>query len=241
MKRIIFTINLFLCVALTTHGQSDLDLAGGIGLSGPMLSASYQFHSKWSVGSSVSYLHLKGATQTTLSGQSVNINAFLNFVQVGFFGKYHPMVKYDSHEFGKKSFFISRNSFYLKSGVFLRNKPVLSISSTFSEPLKVGDLTLTPDQTGKVDVFLMTGNIMAYAGMGLTLTTPIKRFKIGMEVGSFYHGKPKVVMEASGALQHNSRNQEQLQRNLSFIQILPQIQIDFIYQLKKFKSNQIFK
>ncbi len=206
-----------------------------------MLSASYQFHPKWSVGSSVSYLHLKGATQTILSGQSVNINAFLNFVQVGFFGKYHPMVKYDSHEFGKKSFFISRNSFYLKSGVFLRNKPVLSISSTFSEPLKVGDLTLTPDQTGKVDVFLMTGNIMAYAGMGLTLTTPIKRFKIGMEVGSFYHGKPKVVMEASGALQHNTRNQEQLQRNLSFIQILPQIQIDFIYQLKKFKSNQIFK
>lgn len=241
MKRIIFTINIFLCVALTTYGQSDLDLAGGIGLSGPMLSASYQFHPKWSVGSSVSYLHLKGATQTTLSGQSVNISAFLNFVQVGFFGKYHPMAKYDSHGYGKKSFFFARNSFYLKSGVFLRNKPVLTISSTFSEPLKVGDLTLTPDQTGKVDVFLMTGNVMAYAGMGLTLATPIKRFKIGMEVGSYYHGIPKVVMESSGTLQHNSRNQEQLQRNLSFLQMLPQIQIDFIYQLKKFKSNQIIK
>jgi hypothetical protein len=232
---------MFLCVVLSTQGQSTLDLAGGIGLSGPMLSTSYQFHPKWSMGSSVSYLHLKGATQTTLSGQSVNISAFLNFVQVGFFGKYHPMAEYDSHGYGKKSFFFARNSFYLKSGVFLRNKPVLTISSTFSEPLKVGDLTLTPDQTGKVDVFLMTGNIMAYAGMGLTLATPIKRFKIGMEAGSYYHGKPKVVMEASGALQHNSRNQEQLQRNLSFIQILPQIQIDFIYQLKKFKSNQIFK
>jgi hypothetical protein len=107
--------------------------------------------------------------------------------------------------------------------------------------LKVGDLTLTPDQTGKVDVFLMTGNVMAYAGMGLTLSTPIKRFKIGMEVGSYYHGKPKVVMESSGTLQHNSRNQEQLQRNLSFLQTLPQIQIDFIYELKKFKSNQIIK
>jgi hypothetical protein len=226
---------------LSTQGQSTLDLAGGIGLSGPMLSTSYQFHPKWSVGSSVSYLHLNGATQTTLSGQSVNISAFLNFVQVGFFGKYHPMAKYDSHEFGKKSFFIARNSFYLKSGVFLRNKPVLTISSTFSEPLKVGDLTLTPDQTGKVDVFLMTGNIMAFAGIGLTLATPIKRFKIGMEVGSYYHGKPKVVMESSGTLQHNSRNQEQLQRNLSFVQILPQIQIDFIYEFKKFKSNQIIK
>ena len=232
---------MFLCVVLSTQGQSTLDLAGGIGLSGPMLSTSYQFHPKWSVGSSVSYLHLNGATQTTLSGQSVNISAFLNFVQVGFFGKYHPMAKYDSHEFGKKSFFIARNSFYLKSGVFLRNKPVLTISSTFSEPLKVGDLTLTPDQTGKVDVFLMTGNIMAFAGIGLTLATPIKRFKIGMEVGSYYHGKPKVVMESSGTLQHNSRNQEQLQRNLSFVQILPQIQIDFIYEFKKFKSNQIIK
>lgn len=235
MKRFLFVLNIILFVVIPTHGQSELDLGAGIGLSGPMLSTSYQFHPKWSLGSSISYLNLKVASQTTLSGQSVDIRAFTNFVQVGLFGKYHPLAKYDSHGYGEKSFFIVRNSFYLKSGVFLRNKPVLGISSTFSEPLKVGDLTLTPDQAGKVDVFLITGKVMAYAGTGYTMATPINRIKIGMEVGIYYHGKPTVVMESSGTLTHNSRNQDQLQQNLSFLTMLPLVQFDLIYQLNKLK------
>lgn len=232
MKRFFVIISIVVFAALSAQGQSELDLATGIGLSGPMISSTYQWRPKISYGASVSYLKANLAINTVLSGMPITVQGFTNFFQAGLFAKYHPFAEYDSYGYGEKSFFIVKNSFYLKSGIFFRNNPEYVVSSTFAEPLTVGDLTLTPEQTGKVDVYIITPKIVPYAALGYAFSTPIKKLKIGMEAGIFYLGKPTVLMESTGTLKYNSRNQEQLQKNLSFLTMLPQLQFDLIYKLK---------
>lgn len=100
-----------------------------------------------------------------------------------------------------------------------------------SDDYKYGDLVLTDDQIGYVDLNVDWKGVAPYIGIALARTFPLGKFNVNLDLGTYYLSKPKATIIGTGLLEGNSSQTQQFQSNIKDYRWLPVLQINFNYKL----------
>jgi len=94
-----------------------------------------------------------------------------------------------------------------------------------------GDIVLTQDQVGKVNMNADWSGIAPYVGFGLIKVFPKNRFNVNLDLGSYYLNRPQTTIIGTGLLDGNSSQNGQFQQNISSYRFLPVLQLNFNFKL----------
>ena len=96
---------------------------------------------------------------------------------------------------------------------------------------KYGDLVLTPDQVGQVNMDASWKGIAPYFGLGLVKVFPRRAFNVNLDLGSYYLTSPTTSIIGTGLLDGNSSQNPQFQKNMSTYRYLPVVQLNFNFKI----------
>lgn len=130
----------------------------------------------------------------------------------------------DFHPFG--------NAFKLTGGIAYMLTDITAIAMV-KDSVKQGDISLSPEEVGKIDVGMKVGPICPYVGIGFGRAVPKTRFSFNFEIGSYYITKPEVTFKATGMLEPSSSNEKVLQDNMSGYSWLPIVNFGFNFKISK--------
>ena len=150
-----------------------------------------------------------------IENQGILIDAEVNFLNIDALLDYHPF---------------KNSSFRMTIGVGYFIDQVISSTVAFDEDLLINDITYTPDQIGVIGLTNTWGSIAPYGGIGFGRAVPKGKFGFGFELGTYYGGKPKPTIIATGMLEDNVENEAQLRENLSEYRWLPVLKIRMAYK-----------
>lgn len=94
-----------------------------------------------------------------------------------------------------------------------------------------GDIVLTPEQVGYLDLDINWKGIAPYAGIGLFKVIPANRFNVNIDLGTYYLKQPDVKITGTGILKGNDKQEGQLRENVKDYRWLPVVQLNFSYKL----------
>ena len=127
--------------------------------------------------------------------------------------------------------FKSAPAFRLVAGAayFVRARGNMQVQP--SDNYSYGDIVLTPEQVGYLDLSVDWKGIAPYAGIGLFKVIPRHRFNVNVDLGTYYLKQPDVKVIGTGILKGNNTQEGQLQKNVKDYRWLPVIQLNFSYKL----------
>lgn len=99
-----------------------------------------------------------------------------------------------------------------------------------SDDYSYGDLTLTEDQIGYVNLNVDWKGLAPYLGIGLLRTFPKRKFNVNLDLGTYYLNKPKAHIIGTGLLAGNDSQSEQFQSNIKDYRWLPILQVNLNYK-----------
>jgi hypothetical protein len=100
-----------------------------------------------------------------------------------------------------------------------------------SDDYTYGDLVLSEEQIGYVDLGVEWKGIAPYIGLGFANAFPRNKFNVNIDLGTYYLKKPKANIVGTGILEGNSSQTPQFQSNISGYRWLPILQVNFNYKL----------
>lgn len=205
---------LFCCCAFAQQ-----KLAVGLSTNGLGISYNQVLNKEISVGGSLSYLQFKGNTQNIILDNVVHSTFRVEMPLVEGFVQWHPFINVN---FKGAQF---KQRFFVKSGLALRLKSEFSTNSTFWDKTMIGSFELTPDQVGYVNIDVKTRKLQPMAAVGYAVINAPKFF-LNAELGTYFHGRPKVNMTATGTLHLNTANQTAIQNAISKYKYFPLLKIE---------------
>jgi len=143
------------------------------------------------------------------------IDAEVNFLNIDALLDYHPF---------------KNSSFRLTVGLGYFIDQVISSTVAFDGDLLFNDITYTPEQVGVIGLTNSWGAVAPYGGIGFGRAVPKGKFGFGFELGTYYGGKPKPTIIATGMLEDNVENEAQLRENLSEYRWLPVLKMRLAYK-----------
>ncbi|RZK39558.1 MAG: hypothetical protein EOO90_18300 [Pedobacter sp.] len=105
------------------------------------------------------------------------------------------------------------------------------VKVTPTDNYNYGDLILTQDQVGYLDMNIDWKGVAPYFGLGLGRVIPKNKFNINFDLGTYYLSSPKASIAGTGLLSGNSSQSEQFQSNLSDYKWLPVLQLNLNFKL----------
>lgn len=201
----------------TKYGKWGFGLQSSSNGLGLQLARSIHPTNKWVAKIGFTYLPLKVNNYIfDFSGTKLKSNISINLGAIGAYVDWHP--------FG--------NAFRLTGGVayILTN---ISTNSTLKDTVIQGELKLDPNKVGDIKTEFRTNPIAPYLAFGFGRAIPKKRVSLGIEVGTYYVGSPKISFVCSGLLEPSSSNEAVLEENLKGYQLLPQIIFNLSFKLSK--------
>jgi len=105
------------------------------------------------------------------------------------------------------------------------------ITITPTDTYKYGDIVLTPEQVGGLDMDINWKGVSPYFGLGLVKAFPDKKFNINLDLGSYYLSAPTAAFTGTGIFSGNSSQSGQVQNNLKDYRWLPVLQLNFNFKL----------
>jgi len=100
-----------------------------------------------------------------------------------------------------------------------------------TDAYKYGDIALSQDQVGNLDMDVNWKGIAPYAGLGFVHAFPKKKFNINLDLGVYHLVAPTAQMTGTGLLAGNSSQSSTLQNNVSDIRWAPKVQLNFNFKL----------
>lgn len=100
-----------------------------------------------------------------------------------------------------------------------------------SDGYTYGDLVLTEDQIGYLDLKVDWKGAAPYLGIALARVFPKKRFNVNLDLGTYYLNQPKATIIGTGLLEGNSSQTGQFQSNIKDYRWLPILQLNFNLKL----------
>jgi opacity protein-like surface antigen len=125
-----------------------------------------------------------------------------------------------------------KNAFKITCGLAYMLSDI-SATAMVKDSVKQGDIMISPDEVGKIDVGIKVGPICPYVGIGFGRAVPKTRFSFNFEVGGYFITKPQVSFKASGMLEPTSSNEKVLQDNMSGFTWLPMMTFGFNFKIGK--------
>jgi hypothetical protein len=112
---------------------------------------------------------------------------------------------------------------------FFKAKGKVRISP--ADDYQYGDLVLSRDQIGYVDLNVDWKGLAPYLGIGLNSTFPKNKFNVGVDLGTYYLSKPDASIIGTGLLTGNASQTGQFQSNIKDYRWLPVVQLNFNFKL----------
>ena len=129
----------------------------------------------------VNFFQLEGFEDVRkLAGRSVLIVASNNTLSFDMMGEYYPWQK---------------SSFKLLFGASYIQSLTANAMIMVTDPMMFGEIELTPEQVGEMEIELAYGGMAPFLGIGFGRSIPNKRIGLGLEVGTYYIGSPSVNMK----------------------------------------------
>jgi len=94
-----------------------------------------------------------------------------------------------------------------------------------------GDIVLSPQQVGYVDLDMNWKGIAPYFGLGFGKIIPSRSFNINVDLGTYYLTAPQANITGTGLLEGNESQTGQLQTNIKDYRWLPVVQLNFNFKL----------
>lgn len=128
-----------------------------------------------------------------------------------------------------------RSSFFLAGGVAYSWHPYIGAVATTDTKLKLDGLELTPEDVGTVDLRLQWQSVLGYVGWGFGRAVPRKRFGVGVEMGVYYLGRPRVNLAYEGFLETTTLDEQVpiVENNLRNYRYLPTLNLRLTYNLNR--------
>jgi hypothetical protein len=227
----LFLTTVLVFVSVVCFAQHHI--AMGASTNGVGVSYRHSINSVIDVGGSFYYIQLKGNTQNVILDNIVNSNYAASSPLIEGFVQWKPFAAANANKLSddvvndaySKNSSPFKEKFYIKSGLALRLNSKLSSNSTFWEKTMIGNFQLTPDQVGYVNINVKTNTIQPMVAIGYPLLNGEKIF-MTVEAGTYFHGAPKVTMEATGTLHLNTVNQRAIQNVASKYIFYPLLKIE---------------
>lgn len=100
-----------------------------------------------------------------------------------------------------------------------------------SDEYSYGDIILTPDQVGQINMNVNWNGVAPYLGIGLARLFPSRLFNVNLDVGTYYLSRPNAIITGTGILEGNGSQTGQLNANLKNYKWLPVLQLNFNFKL----------
>ncbi|HTM99999.1 MAG TPA: hypothetical protein VL088_14690 [Pedobacter sp.] len=97
-------------------------------------------------------------------------------------------------------------------------------------------LVLTKEEVGNLDINLSWKGIAPYLGIGLFNSIPNKLFSVNVDIGAYYLNQPKSTVTGTNLLSDNKSIEPQLDKNMSSYRFFPVLQVNFNFNIHKFKK-----
>lgn len=137
---------------------------------------------------------------------------------------------YNIHVLADYTPFQKASWFRLVGGLAYFFKADGKVRITPSDNYTYGDLVLSEEQIGYVDLNVDWKGIAPYLGFAFANTFPRKKFNVSFDLGTYYLSKPKADIIGTGLLEGNSSQTAQFQSNIKDYRWLPIVQINFNYK-----------
>jgi hypothetical protein len=125
-----------------------------------------------------------------------------------------------------------KNAFKLTGGVAYMLTDITA-TAVVRDSVKQGDIMISPEEVGKIDVGIKVGPICPYIGIGFGRAVPKTRFSFNFEIGGYYINQPNISFKATGMLEPSSANEKVLQDNMSGYNWLPMMNFGFNFKIGK--------
>lgn len=116
----------------------------------------------------------------------------------------------------------------IRAVVGLAIHPGNRINGTFvlRDSVQFNEVKIAPEEMGQIDASLRYGHLASpYLGVGLGRVVPWRRLSVGLDAGAYFRGKPSTDLQATGLLETNDNNRQQLQNNLQNKRIWPALNL----------------
>jgi len=223
------SILMLLCPGAKTQERMSPMIWAGIGTPGLGFGYSRPAGERFTITGEVSYLALSTSLAASLAYQNVVVSPRISDLQLGARADLYPFSSYRGAANAR-----TLNPFRVSMGLYFRNSGKYKARARPSDSYMISGFPVTRDQLGYVDIRIMTKRLLPYAGAGFDwIFGPNSRCGIGAELGVFYHGKPRVEMTATGILEDNAENAEQLEKNLNPYRWYPNLRVRLNYYLNQ--------
>ncbi|MCF8255097.1 MAG: hypothetical protein K9H61_03375 [Bacteroidia bacterium] len=125
-----------------------------------------------------------------------------------------------------------KNAFKITSGVAYLLTDVSAIA-TVKDSVQQGDILLSPDEVGKIDVGMKVGPICPYLGIGFGRAIPKSKVSFNFEIGGYYISQPEVTFKATGMLEPSSANETIIKNNVKGLSWLPIVNFSLNFKISK--------
>jgi len=109
----------------------------------------------------------------------------------------------------------------------------INATAQVKDSVSQGDIMISPDEVGQIDVGIKVGPICPYIGLGFGRAVPKTRFSFNFEIGGYYITKPQVSFKTSGMLEPTSSQEKVLQDNMKGFTWLPMMNFGFNFKIGK--------
>ena len=188
-----------------------------LGTQGVGAAFNYGFNKSFALRAGLNVIPIKANDVFKISGINSTSNVSADFYNIHFLADYTP--------------FEQQQWFRLVAGLAYFFKADGNVRIIPSEDYKYGDLTLTDEQIGYVDMNIDWRGLAPYLGIGLLRSFPKNRFNVNLDLGTYYLNRPDAEIIGTGILSGNSSQSEQLRSNIKDYRWLPIFQINFNYKL----------
>ncbi len=125
--------------------------------------------------------------------------------------------------------------YYFTGGIWF-NLVKADLAIQLADPVDFGDISISPDQIGTFSVIAKPGTrISPYLGVGFGNPMPAKnrKFWFNVELGTWYHHKPRFTLDAAGMIEPtaNENNEKALETNFKGFRFYPVFNIQVNYRI----------
>lgn len=214
---------MFCCLmqhALTTRAQIEdkrpMAIQLNLGTQGIGADFSYGVIKGLAVRAGINAIPIKANDVFKISGFNSSSHVSADFYNVHLLADYTP---FEQHSWIR---LVGGFAYFVKAKGKVRITP--------SDDYRYGDLTLTEDQIGYVDLNVDWQGVAPYLGIGLLPSFPKNKFNINLDLGTYYLPKPDADIVGTGILSGNSSQTDQFRSNIKNYRWLPILQVNFNYK-----------
>jgi hypothetical protein len=121
------------------------------------------------------------------------------------------------------------SSFKLVGGLGIINKMKLDILMEYDESVTFGDVVLTKEDYGNLNIGFSWEKVAPYLGLGFGRAVPKGKLGIGIEAGYYYSQSPNITLDATKLLAPTANQEDQVQETFKTWEFIPLFQFRLAY------------